>query len=183
MAHGRPQGHFDAKSDSENRNWKKKLFIRTRTFVYFVHIQAQVSDGGFTSLQLACAAWRESDIYQSTLRVRGHWDIADLPNLTLAWKMHQSNTETCWSKVLPSDAPQVWYGYRRTKNLRYMATQVYQRQWAGRSSTSWPKHGPGMQNTFIEHAWSTKIICRRHRCALSDFIFLSWITQKTLLLS
>jgi hypothetical protein len=93
MAHGRPQGHFDAKSDSENRNWKK-LFTRTQTFVYFVHIQAQVSDGGFTSLQLACAAWRESDIYQSTLRVRGHWDIADLPNLTLAWKMHQSNTET-----------------------------------------------------------------------------------------
>ena len=91
--------------------------------------------------------------------------------------------ETCWSKVLLSDAPQVWYGYRRTKNLRYMATQVCQRQWAGRSSTSWPKHGPGMQNTFIEHAWCTKIICRRHRCALSDFTFLSWITQKTLLLS
>ena len=182
MAHGRPQGHFDAKSDSENRNWKK-LFTRTQTFVYFVHIQAQVSDGGFTSLQLACAAWRESDIHQSTLRVRGHWDIADLPNLTLAWKMHQSNTETGWPKVLPSDAPQVWYGYLRTRNWKYMATQVYQRQRAGRISTGWPKHGPGMQNTFIEHAWCTKIICRRHRCALSDFIFLSWITQKTLLLS
>ena len=97
--------------------------------------------------------------------------IADLPNLTLAWKMHQSNTEKRWSKVLPSDAPQVWFGYTRTRNWKYMATQVYQRQWAGRSSTSWPKHGPCMQNTFIEHAWSTKISCRRHRCALSDFIF------------
>ena len=89
--------------------------------------------------------------------------------------MHQSNTEKRWSKVLPSDAPQVWYGYRRTRNWKYMATQVYQRQWAGRSSTSWPKHGPGMQNTFIEHAWSTKISCRRHRCALSDFGFYFFI--------
>ena len=176
----------------QHHRWRKNrpIHAKSEKIVSRTHIRGQVtshkahvSDGGFTLLHLACAAWRESDIHQSTLRVRGHWDIADLPNLTLAWKMHQSNTETCWSKVLPSDAPQVWYGYRRTKNLRYMATQVYQRQWAGRSSTSWPKHGPGMQNTFIEHAWSTKIICRRHRCALSDFIFLSWITQKTLLLS
>ena len=94
MTYDRPQVHFDAKSDSENRNWKK-LLTRTQKIVYFVHIEVQVSDGGFTSLQFACAAWREWDIHQSTLQVRGHWDIAGLPNLTLAWKMHQSNTENC----------------------------------------------------------------------------------------
>ena len=83
-----------AKTDPFTQN-QKKMFTRTHIRGQVTSHKALFSDGGFTLLHLACAAWRESDIHQSTLRVRGHWDIADLPNLTLAWKMHQSNTETC----------------------------------------------------------------------------------------